>query len=204
MKRVLAVTALLLMVASVAMAAETATKKGDLDIWVGAGYSTILSPNIPSGAPSIKGSLGALVGVYYMVMPAVGVGVMSGYLIAEKQTIADVSGSDSLKFTGSIIPITAQGIYVIPAKGVKPYVGVGLGIYMIHSKAEDVAAGVSASDNTSKFGFNVGAGFSVPAGEKMSVGVDAKLHLVKDTDVADDGTPKMGKFLTAVAAVHFK
>ncbi len=205
MKRIVVVTALLLrVVASVAMAAGDAPKKGSLDIWVGAGYSKILE----SGAPS--GSFGALVGVNYFMTPEIAVGVMSGYLITGKQDTSITEGTVTAteSATSSTIPITAQATYFIPAKGFRPYVGVGAGAYMMRTKVEISGTGTaldgSTTDTATKFGFNGNVGFDVPAGNSMSIGVDAKIHFVSGAKANEDGTTSMGKLMSILAAVHFK
>lgn len=206
MKRVFLFTALILaLVASVAMAAGAAApaKKGGLDIWVGAGYAKMLE----SGGP--KGNLGALVGVNYMMTPTIAVGVEAGYLIAGKTDSSYTVGGTEYKFSAksTIMPITGQVTYYMSAGGFKPYFGGGAGFYMMKSKVtiDPAIEGFTDIDGSeTKFGFNAGAGFEVPAGSSMAVGVDAKVHFVSGASSDEQGNSKMGKILTLMGTVHFK
>ncbi|MBI5838271.1 MAG: outer membrane beta-barrel protein [Candidatus Eisenbacteria bacterium] len=194
MKRILLVTALLVMVVVSVASAADAAKKGGMEYWLGAGYSKMLE----SGSPS--GSLGALVGLNYMMSPSMAIGVMSGYLITGKTD----SSATSLKTTSSMIPITGQLTYFIPGKGFTPYLGAGAGAYMGRTKVTMAGSDTTTSDT--QMGFNLGAGFKVPAGSSMAVGADVKVHFVRGDKLNDDGTvgKKFYKFLSAVLAVNFK
>jgi hypothetical protein len=195
MKRVFMLTGLILMlVASVAIAAGAdAPKKGAISYWVGAGYAKELE----SGAPS--GSFGALLGVNYMLSPTMAVGVMSGYLMTGK--IDSTAVSPEIKT--SMIPITGQFTYYIPASGFTPYVGAGAGAYMLREKA--TFAGTDTTTSNTKFGFNLGAGAEMGKGS-MKYGIDAKVHFVKGEEVNADLTTssKFFKFGTICAFISFK
>jgi hypothetical protein len=191
MKRVFMLTGLILMlVASVALAAGGGeAKKGAISYWLGAGYAKTLE----TGAPN--GSLGALGGLNYMLSPTMAVGVMSGYLMTGK----DSSGTVEAK--SSVIPITGQFTYYIPASGFKPYIGVGAGAYMNRVSYSDTTESASST----KMGFNVGLGLEMGKGS-MSYGIDAKVHFVKGDKLNDDLTigSKFYKTGTVVAFISFK
>jgi outer membrane protein W len=202
MKRVIMLTGLILMlVASVAVAASGSSKGPALSYWVGASYNKMLE----TGA--MNGSFGALAGLNYMVSPDIAVGVMSGYLIIGKEDTTETIGGTEYKWSDKLtaIPVTGQVTYFFKGKSFHPYVGAGAGIYMLKSKfsVSPAVTGFADSDTSfSKFGFNAGLGFAMGSGS-MKYGVDAKVHFISDTATKDDGTAKMGKLGTLAVFVLF-
>ena len=187
MKRVLILSAgLLVIVASLAQAAaEGGSKKGEWDFAGGAGYTKELN----SGAPG--GSIGAQVSGIYMVSPEFGVGPMVGYYVLGKTSVDQGDGT-TLDYTYSLIPITAQGEYLIPSQSnLKPYLLGGAGMYMNRVSVS------GASNSESKFGFNVGAGLE-SIKNSMGYGAEVRFHLVTASSGGESG-----KMLSALAMLHF-
>jgi hypothetical protein len=166
-------------------AAEGGSRKGEWDFAGGVGYTKELN----SGAPG--GSIGAQLEGIYMVSPEFGVGPMVGYYVLGKNSI-DLGDGTMVDETFSLIPITAQGEYLIASKGnVKPYLMGGAGIYMSRVSAN------GTSDSNSNFGFNVGAGFE-SVKNSMGYGAEARFHLVTASNGGESG-----KMLSVMATVHF-
>ena len=204
MKKILAVAVLMLVCASAAFAAEAV--KNPLSYYIGAGYAKELE----SGAPG--GSIAGQAGVDYMVTPDISVGAMAGFYMLGSTTVTDPLTNYSAKAKTSVIPITASAAYHIASSGsLKPRVEAGAGLYIMHASVDvtdasgnSVSSVLSGSSNTSKFGFNVGAGAEIDNGKSMTYGAEARFHLIPSAGTDSSGNSTSAKMLSIVLTLGFK
>jgi len=203
MKKILAVAVLMLVCASAAFAAEAV--KNPLSYYIGAGYAKELE----SGAPG--GSIAGQAGLDYLVTPDISIGPMVGFYMLGSTTVTDAS-NNSIQAKTSVIPITASAAYHIASSGsIKPRVEAGAGLYLLHSSvtATDASGNsialLTGSTNTSKFGFNVGAGINVDNGQSsMTYGAEARFHLIPSAGTDSSGNSTSAKMLSIVLTLGFK
>jgi hypothetical protein len=98
---------------------------------------------------------------------------------------------DGFAADASIVPITFGVATLLPSSGtVRPWLAGGIGFYDIDMDFGTIQIPtfglVTVSDSETNFGFNFGAGFGAPAGERGAWGAGIKFHHVFDGDLFDD------------------
>ncbi|MBM3286400.1 MAG: porin family protein [Candidatus Eisenbacteria bacterium] len=202
--RVLMVGAMLLGVLALGASAQDKP----LTFHVGAGYAKLLEDDAPGGSIGLTGGV-----IYNLEKPeGFAIGGEAGYLMLGKEEEEynddefDVSVKSEAKL--SVIPITAQGYYMVPMDGsLAPFLTLGLGFYNVRASVKvevdsgnpviDDMLSIDDSDSETKLGMNFGGGLKFGAADaRVRFGADARYHIVM-TDVENTDV------LTLMGRVYF-
>jgi opacity protein-like surface antigen len=123
--------------------------------------------------------IGGLAWGGYSVDPNLTITAKSGYVHFGGKDF-NVSGT-TVKTAYGIIPIVVGGrYYFTPSGETRVYGGADVGLYLLNASASTTVSGitVSASENTSKFGFSPVLGVTMKAGEKKAVDIHGNFSYV--------------------------
>ena len=160
-----------------------------LSLYAGAGYAKETNTGAPGG--SVGFVAGATVDAVVVRM-----GAEVGYDLLGSATV------NTTKSTLSLIPVTAQLYYGLPLPEgtVKPWLTVGAGPYSQRVKVEPSGL-PSTTINSSKLGFNLGAGVDrAPPATGWKFGLDGRFHVIgKDSKI---GSTESTKVLTLMVRLY--
>jgi len=168
-------------------------------IYGGAGFGKWMEDNAPDGGVGFGAGI-----IYPFQNSPFAIGADLGY-----QMLGSYDGVYGLvdevaEIKLSVIPVTAQGYYMIPVSGsVAPYLGAGVGFYNMRTKVEykvDLPLLQEFDDTYSStdMGINLGGGLKFGgADSKMKFGADARFHIIMTEDESTNLVTVFGRIAGA-------
>lgn len=166
-------TAILAVLAFAPVAGASPVNVGQVEI--NAGYAKSSNGVTPSD-DSMGGGIAFGAGYWRSASPAITWGAELSF--DNLGSVDYNTGTSTTTLSSHAFRVTPELRYNIGA-GVGPsfFAQAGAGLYSVSAKVEDTVAG-SVSDNSSKFGYNIGAGVNVPVGPATKMNFTGLYHSV--------------------------
>ncbi|MHC1706266.1 MAG: OmpW family outer membrane protein [Bacteroidales bacterium] len=157
-----------------------------------------LALGLPMGdfADAVKTGFGLNVEGEYFIMPELSAGISTGYISFKYKSDAGGSGSFN------IVPVLLKGNYYFMDDAIRPYVGLGLGLFFDNSKFEyswpsiflnpvtnqmdTVNLTTKITDKTTDFALAPTAGVLINMSDNLSFNISAKYNMFSIKDAADE------------------